>query len=771
MAVRERELSIRRLPAGRVQRERTTRVRSILRSLRVGAVGVRRVRLPLGLRPKSYQQRSVVKISYARNLVGTRWAAHGSYLAREGAAREGERGFGFNADREDLELDGTLRAWQQAGDPHVFKVIVSPEHGDRMDLFEHARKLVSAMEKDLDTRLEWAGIVHTNTAHPHIHLVIRGRDDLGDPLVIDREYISSGIRLRSRDLSTRELGVRWERDLLDAREQAVQRRAFTEIDRAILSQSGQDRAVTYETPARDHPARVQRRVQEMRRLHFLSELGLAEKTGARTWQVSEHLESALREAERTADIARTLANGRLLVSTPNAQLVLESLDRPGPVVTGRLVARGMDDRTAAGTPYLLIEGTDGMVHYVPLPQAPGRPWASRPAELGALVSIEARSNPERGGPPVVPFLTVEGRADSLDSTRPPLALDLEILRGVQAQGRLLGGSDTLVGFPAQWARLRSERGAMLQEAGVIETRANGSARVAADWSTRLDALRAGLDRDAAATDRSIPEGLVTVRTRSLRSIAVSDAAGSEVGLRLEQLGLREAPDAGAELVLVSRARERAREGVSLTRIGELDRRPTPDQGTERNVRGSAYAVERIDSMQLRAEPDRFGPLDALLARVGPVSELAGDGPAVRALVERQRLWQERGVEADREFEERARRWLDENVHTRNLETLEAAAQRLGRPVRKIRPIDGVELPGRVAGFAREASTPYVLVDTGREVRAFESARGDLEIGQQVSARALAVEGENRRGQQQLVWRIDDLEQRQLQLERQRGRER
>jgi len=124
---------------------------------------------------------------------------------------------------------------------------------------------------------------------------------------------------------------------------------------------------------------------------------------------------------------------------------------------------------------------------------------------------------------------------------------------------------------------------------------------------------------------------------------------------------------------------------------------------------------------------------------------------------------------DREFEERARRWLDENVYARDLETLETAGQRLGRPVRKIRPIDGVELPGRVVGFARDASTQYVLVDTGREVRAFESPRSDLQIGQQVSARALVIEGDNRR--QQLVWRIDDLEQRQLQLERQRGRER
>jgi type IV secretory pathway VirD2 relaxase len=294
MAERERELSMRVAPARRPRRERSAGARSILRGIRLGGMGVRRVRLPVALRAKTYQQRSVVKVSYARSVGGVRWAAHGSSLAREGAAREGERGVSFDAGREDIELEGTLRAWQRAGDTHVFKVIVSPEHGDQMDLVEHARQLVSAMEKDLDTRLEWAGIVHMNTAHPHVHLVTRGRDELGDPLVIDREYIGTGIRLRSRDLATRELGVRWERDLLDARERAVERRAFTDVDRAILERATPGRTVTYETPTWDHPAKVERRLQEMRRLHFLSQLGLAEKSGARTWAISEHLESALR---------------------------------------------------------------------------------------------------------------------------------------------------------------------------------------------------------------------------------------------------------------------------------------------------------------------------------------------------------------------------------------------------------------------------------------------------------------------------------------------
>ena len=97
-------------------------------------------------------QRSTVKASYSRNGRSASWAAHGTYLAREGAQREGGKGRGFNAEREGIDLTATLRGWQRAGDARLWKFIVSPEHADRLDLKAHARALVSQMERDLETR-------------------------------------------------------------------------------------------------------------------------------------------------------------------------------------------------------------------------------------------------------------------------------------------------------------------------------------------------------------------------------------------------------------------------------------------------------------------------------------------------------------------------------------------------------------------------------------------------------------------------------------------
>src|SRR5205809_968737 len=49
-------------------------------------------------------QRSTVKASYSRNGRSASWAAHGTYLAREGAQRGGGKGRGFNAEQEGNDL-------------------------------------------------------------------------------------------------------------------------------------------------------------------------------------------------------------------------------------------------------------------------------------------------------------------------------------------------------------------------------------------------------------------------------------------------------------------------------------------------------------------------------------------------------------------------------------------------------------------------------------------------------------------------------------------
>ncbi len=127
---------------------------------------------------------------------------------------------------------------QKSGDSRMWKVIVSPEHAQQLDLRAHTRDLVSAMESDLGTRLEWAAIDHHNTAHPHVHVVARGSRDDGRALAIPNAYVREGIRARSQELATRTLGYRTEHDRDFARERAIRAPHFGELDAILAREAG-----------------------------------------------------------------------------------------------------------------------------------------------------------------------------------------------------------------------------------------------------------------------------------------------------------------------------------------------------------------------------------------------------------------------------------------------------------------------------------------------------------------------------------------------------
>jgi type IV secretory pathway VirD2 relaxase len=336
-------------------------------------------------RPGPRLQRSTVKASYTRNRRPGSWGAHGAYLAREGAQREGEHGLGFDRERTDLDVAATVRAWQAAGDERLWKFVVSPENGAQLDLREHARRLVGHMERDLGTPLEWVAVDHYNTDNPHVHLLVRGRERDGGPLWIPREYLTSGLRYRSEELATDRLGLRSDREMLRARGQAVERAQFTELDQALLRHAGADRIVTVEPPAFRWGRALEFRQQELRRLQFLAEAGLARKVGAHSWELLPQMETALRQAQLATDIVKSRARHHAHLSDPRMPLVLTSIEH-GTRVTGRVIGTGLADELHDRR-YLLLEGTDGRLHYIPQPPAVERAREMGQLRVGEVVTL------------------------------------------------------------------------------------------------------------------------------------------------------------------------------------------------------------------------------------------------------------------------------------------------------------------------------------------------------------------------------------------------
>jgi type IV secretory pathway VirD2 relaxase len=202
-----------------------------------------------------------------------------------------------------------VRDWEKK-DELLWRFIVSPEDASRLDLQEHVRGLVGQMERDLDTKLQWVAIDHHNTDDDHIHLLVRGVRDDGRPLQIDREYLKLGMRGRSQEIVTKELGPRLEPDVLRARERVIRKEQWTEIDRTLQRRANESGLVSYEQfQPRTDAARV-RAEQELARLQFLEGVGLARRVGEASWELSQEHERNLRERQQSKDIIKSRARSQ-----------------------------------------------------------------------------------------------------------------------------------------------------------------------------------------------------------------------------------------------------------------------------------------------------------------------------------------------------------------------------------------------------------------------------------------------------------------------------
>ena len=291
-------------------------------------------------------------------------AAHLGYLRREGVTRDGEKAHLFGPESDDVDAKDFAERGED--DRHHFRFIVSPEDAVEMsDLKTFTRDLMGQMEKDLGTKLDWVGVDHWNTEHPHIHVIVRGRADDGQDLVISRDYIKEGMRARAQDLITQELGPRTDQEIRRTLERQIDSERWTNLDRQLARDS-------YRTGVIDLAPHADRQPDEFHtlkvgRLRKLESLGLADQIGPGQWVMAENAEATLRELGERGDIIKRIHRGLtergIERGASSYVLAGESLDDP---VIGRLVDRGLDDELK-GTAYAVVDGVDGRTHHIKLP--------------------------------------------------------------------------------------------------------------------------------------------------------------------------------------------------------------------------------------------------------------------------------------------------------------------------------------------------------------------------------------------------------------------
>ncbi len=327
-------------------------------------------------------RRAVVKVRIAKLRPGNFAAprAHLRYIQRDGVDRSGEPGKLYGPELD--EVDGGAFTDKCDGDRHQFRIIVSPDDGDRLaELKPFVRDLMQDMEHDLETKLDWVAVDHYNTGHPHSHIVIRGKAEDGKDLIMARDYVTHGIRARAGEWLTLELGPEdeFEKCIKLAREVETDR--FTKLDRSILKHVDQNILTISAMP----PSEPLVHTSHMRRLKHLSNLGLATELQTGVWEIDPDIERKLKGLGKRNDIIATMhrAMREAKIDRPAGSFAIfdgENLLKP---VIGRIAAVGLTDEIN-DRHFVVVDGIDGKVHYADI-------GLIRPEALpskGMIVSLE-----------------------------------------------------------------------------------------------------------------------------------------------------------------------------------------------------------------------------------------------------------------------------------------------------------------------------------------------------------------------------------------------
>jgi type IV secretory pathway VirD2 relaxase len=367
------------------------------------------------------QRRAIVKARISKLKAGDLGAAraHLRYIQRDGVTPEGEPSQLYGPETD--EANGTAFLDNCEGDRHQFRLIVSPDDGAELaDLKPFIRDFMAKVESDLETKLDWVAVDHYNTGHPHTHIIIRGKDDLGQDLIMTKDYVSHALRMRARELLTMELGPEEEGSMVFKLAQDVDADRFTRLDRALLQHTDGGYLVVSAMPPEDRTIHA----SHMGRLKKLQNLGLALERQTGVWQISPDVETKLRSLGQRGDIIKIMHRSirEAGIDRPAGSFAMFDSTKPNNRVVGRVAGLGLTDEIN-DRHYIVVDSVDGKVYYADV----GHLRPEFVPDKGMIVAIENSvsegSEKQRTRLRILSYLNLEKLVDADGATW----LDKELL--------------------------------------------------------------------------------------------------------------------------------------------------------------------------------------------------------------------------------------------------------------------------------------------------------------------------------------------------------
>jgi len=292
------------------------------------------------------RQKCVVKMQYSNSIDAHRFQIK-EYLVKEGKSIDGGKPELYGTDFEEYQNNMVERN---------YRIFLSPQ-SDKIDLKDMTEKFIKKLEQQTGYSFYWQAANHYDTAHPHAHLLINGKDKNGKEIEIPRDVVKTFMREYARNICTAQIGHRTANEIAIEKEKELEAPRFIKLDQNIKELGG-DSGKVYSNQIYSNRERILTRLENLRKLGMCNYVNGA-------YNLSPQWEDNLRANARYNTFLK--ARSELKQTDPSN---LKVYTGEHGTITGKVTKIFSPEDDFSNNHAVIVECPDGKAYFVPLFKKP-----------------------------------------------------------------------------------------------------------------------------------------------------------------------------------------------------------------------------------------------------------------------------------------------------------------------------------------------------------------------------------------------------------------
>ena len=306
------------------------------------------------------RQNCTVKMHYSYSIDAHKEQIN-RYLQREGTGKDGKSAELYGCDEKEYREHMVSKN---------FRIFLSPAN-DTVPLETLAKTFIKNVELQTGYELYWLAAEHYNTAHPHVHLLINGKDKNGQDVYIVPDLVKTYMRDIARDICTSLVGSRTDEQIREEKRNQLKAARYIKLDREIESLMFTNNTV-------DTKSIFTKKELLLTRLEHLHTMGLCKRDGKKYIFEKDWIDT-LKNVGRY-NVYLDARNELHYTSKYDYTLFRPEEKNASGIVTK--VYRMQEDSDANA---VVVESIDGMAYFIPL-------YKKAPVREGDTVRVEMVQN-------------------------------------------------------------------------------------------------------------------------------------------------------------------------------------------------------------------------------------------------------------------------------------------------------------------------------------------------------------------------------------------